>query len=70
MLLNDEEFMRAWRAALAQIDEEAGGWVSCSGCLEHVEGHAMSEAPFCDLFDCLLGVGCNDCGGLGAVWER
>lgn len=45
----------------------ACGWRSCTGCHELNEGHATG--PYSDIFGCALGIGCSECGGLGAVWE-
>lgn len=45
-----------------------GMWRSCSGCHELNEGHPTG--PFSTAFRCNLGVGCRECGGIGAVWEQ
>jgi len=45
----------------------AGFWRSCSGCHELNEGHATG--PVSKVFKCALGVGCSECGGIGAIWD-
>ncbi len=44
-----------------------GFWRSCSGCHESNEG--MATGPFSKTFKCHLGVGCSECGGIGAIWD-
>ncbi|MGE8519727.1 MAG: hypothetical protein ACN6OK_05740 [Alcaligenes faecalis] len=44
-----------------------GVWRSCSGCHELNEG--MATGPFSKTFKCHLGVGCAECGGIGAIWD-
>ena len=51
-----------------QINEGGGFWCSCSGCFEAVDGH--STEPTDIVFQCQLGVGCHECGGIGAVWDN
>ncbi len=50
--------------ALAESD---GFWHACSGCHELNEGH--DTGPYSQVFKCALGIGCGECGGLGAVWD-
>ncbi|NPU69991.1 hypothetical protein HL667_33720 [Bradyrhizobium sp. 83012] len=50
-----------------QLNERAGSWQSCSGCHELNEGH--DTGPYSDVFKCALGLGCHECGGIGAVWD-
>lgn len=47
---------------------EDGFWRSCSGCHELNEGH--DTGPFSPIFHCALGMGCSECGGLGAIWDN
>lgn len=47
--------------------EGRGVWRSCSGCHELNEGH--DTGPRSKVFCCALGVGCSECGGIGAVWD-
>ena len=42
-------------------------WRSCSGCHESNEG--MATGPFSKTLKCHLGVGCSECGGIGAIWD-
>lgn len=45
-----------------------GFWRSCSGCFETVDGY--SSQPVDEIFNCQLGCGCRECGGIGAVWDN
>lgn len=47
----------------------ACAWRSCTGCLESEDGHSVGHYPYSDVFGCLVGGGCHECGGLGVVWE-
>lgn len=47
--------------------EGDGFWRTCSGCHESNEGH--STGPFSRVFNCTLGGGCSECGGIGAIWD-
>mgnify|MGYP001229677609 CR=1 FL=1 len=51
------------------VREGAGFWRSCSGCHETVEGYSagFKHSP---VFECELGSGCSECGGIGAVWDN
>ncbi|RMX08532.1 hypothetical protein D8I35_05500 [Corticibacter populi] len=49
------------------VAEGRGVWRSCSGCHELDEGH--DTGPRSKVFGCALGVGCSECGGIGAVWD-
>lgn len=49
------------------VDGGGGFWRSCSGCHETNEGH--DTGPFSQVFRCALGLGCSECGGIGAVWD-
>ena len=51
------------------IAEGCGIWRSCTGCYETNEGHPPNGAYFSQAFQCHLGSGCDECGGLGAVWD-
>lgn len=50
-----------------QIEEGKGFWRSCTGCHELNEG--APTGPFSQVFQCNLGMGCSECGGLGAIWD-
>jgi cytochrome c2 len=49
------------------IAEGPGSWRSCSGCHELNEGHPTG--PWSDILKSHLGLGCRECGGIGAVWD-
>lgn len=51
------------------ISEGACGiWQPCSGCHETNEGYETGYYALSKVFDCFVGSGCHECGGLGAVW--
>lgn len=50
-----------------QIEEGKGIWCSCTGCHDSNEG--VPTGPFSRVFQCHLGLGCSECGGLGAIWD-
>jgi len=52
-----------------RIAEGDGFWRTCSGCHETENGYDVGRYPFSDVFDCTLGGGCSECGGIGAVWD-
>lgn len=47
--------------------EGVGNWMSCTGCHELDEGHPTGR--YSTALKCYLGLGCTECGGLGAVWD-
>ncbi|MCH1880427.1 hypothetical protein MJ863_12620 [Alcaligenes ammonioxydans] len=49
------------------IGNGGGFWRSCSGCHESNDG--MATDPFSKTLKCHLGVGCSECGGIGAIWD-
>lgn len=49
------------------IGNGGGVWRSCSGCHELNDG--MATGPFSKTLKCHLGVGCSECGGIGAIWD-
>jgi hypothetical protein len=51
------------------MSEGLGCWRSCSGCHETVVGQEVGNNPYSETFKCYLGMGCNECGGIGAVWD-
>lgn len=51
------------------LDEGDGFWRTCSGCHESDEGQDVGHYPFSGVFNCKLGGGCGDCGGIGAIWD-
>jgi len=49
---------------------EAGFWRPCSGCQESVDGCvSVTDCPYSKTFQCQPGGGCNECGGLGVIWD-
>lgn len=52
-----------------QIKESAWCWHTCSGCHESEDGHPIGHYPHSEAFGCVLGGGCSECGGIGAVWD-
>lgn len=51
-----------------EATEDGGFWKSCSGCHDTNEGVPMG--PYSAALKCFLGVGCHECGGLGAIWDN
>ncbi|MWP40142.1 hypothetical protein GQY15_21590 [Rhodobacter sphaeroides] len=49
------------------LSEDCGVWVSCTGCYATDEGYPTAGTD--PVFGCALGMGCRECGGLGAVWD-
>lgn len=62
---------RLWEEARIRelVREGDGLWRSCSGCLELEDGQNVHGYPNSAIFGCILGGGCSECGGLGAVWD-
>lgn len=55
---------------ITEVLAEGGGfWRSCCGCYETEDGHPVGRYAYSVVMKCALGVGCNECGGLGAVWD-
>lgn len=52
----------------SSYDAEAR-WITCSGCYEGVDGQNVNGFPFSRSFGCVLGGGCSECGGIGAIWD-
>lgn len=51
------------------LAEARGFWRSCSGCYETEDGHPVGSYAFSTVMECPIGVGCSECGGLGAIWD-
>ncbi|SER58473.1 hypothetical protein [Rhizobium sp. NFR03] len=49
------------------LENGDGVWRSCSGCHELDEG--VATGSYSDLMRCHLGIGCSECGGIGAIWD-
>ncbi len=58
--------------AVQEIDAlgGCGYWHSCSGCHETNEGHETGWYPYSKIFNCYLGSGCHECGGIGVIWDH
>lgn len=55
---------------VAETLAEGGGfWRTCSGCYESEDGYPNGYYPHSTVFNCTLGGGCTECGGIGAVWD-
>ena len=71
-----EERMRGMSARIAEVmaecaaDGGVGYWKSCSGCHETNEGYETGHYPYSEVFQCHVGSGCSECGGIGVVWEH
>lgn len=81
MIADYKKALKFGRAALADpvwvsvakdihhvLDEGDGHWRGCSGCHELSDG--APTGPYSDTFRCHLGLGCSECGGIGAVWDN
>lgn len=55
------------RGIAETLDEGSGFWRACSGCHELDDGH--DTGPYSETLRCVLGGGCAECGGIGAVWD-
>jgi len=51
-----------------RLSEGEGCWRSCSGCHDLNEG--VATGPYSKIMKCNLGMGCRECGGIGAVWDN
>ncbi|WP_294138293.1 hypothetical protein [Sphingomonas sp.] len=56
---------------VAEVMEEDGGcWTACSGCQESDEGYVSEKYyPYSPIFKCQPGGGCQECGGIGVIWQ-
>lgn len=52
-----------------QVNDGDGVWRSCSGCFETEDRQNVHGYPHSQVFGCVLGSGCSECGGIGAVWD-
>ncbi|WP_347815587.1 hypothetical protein [Pseudomonas sp. GD04042] len=52
-----------------QLQEGNGFWRSCTGCYETEDGHPVGQYLYSKSLHCMLGAGCSECGGIGAVWD-
>lgn len=64
-----DPILRGLREAIERIDPNEGRWQPCSGCYETEDGHPVGDYPHSPILGCVLGGGCHECGGLGAVWD-
>lgn len=51
------------------IENGDGFWRSCSGCYETEDGQNVHGYPHSKALRCVIGGGCSECGGLGAIWD-
>lgn len=51
-----------------RLSEGDGYWQPCSGCYQSNEGYPIGT--YSNTFRCELGIGCSECGGIGAVWDN
>ncbi|RYE55152.1 MAG: hypothetical protein EOP20_10795 [Hyphomicrobiales bacterium] len=59
-----------WRRAIEeQRREGTGSWLTCTGCHETEDGYDVGHYPTSRLFQCKVGGGCSECGGLGVIWD-
>lgn len=49
------------------LENKDGFWQSCTGCHELNEG--VPTGPYSRVLKCHLGMGCSECGGIGAIWD-
>jgi hypothetical protein len=65
--------LEIWMSIAANVKERLaegdGFWQSCSGCYETEDGQNVHGYPHSKVFGCVLGSGCSECGGIGAVWD-
>lgn len=57
------------RAAIEEAMVEGGWWKPCSGCYETVDGQPVGSSRK-TVFGCEAGGGCDECGGIGVIWEE
>lgn len=63
------EALTGWpiRTDIEGLGDDDGFWRSCSGCHELNEG--QPTGPYNPVLSCHVGIGCGECGGIGAVWD-
>lgn len=49
------------------LAEGGGVWRSCSGC--HCLNEGVPTGDWSEVMRCHLGIGCRECGGIGAIWD-
>lgn len=49
------------------LSKNGGAWRSCTGCHELSEGR--ETGLYSTALQCHLGNGCEECGGIGAIWD-
>jgi hypothetical protein len=64
----EEGFFDRVRECVKEYAED-GFWNTCSGCHESEDGYDVGHYPFSESFNCKLGGGCSECGGIGAIWD-
>jgi len=62
--------LRGVAEVLAETKEEGiGFWRTCTGCYEGVDGQNVHGYQHSKVFECVIGMGCRECGGIGATWD-
>lgn len=51
-----------------EMKESGGHWQPCTGCYDTEDGHPTQKYDYSPALQTAIGCGCNECGGLGAVW--
>jgi len=64
------EAMRCTEQVADVLKEDGGGWMSCTGCHETVDGQETGRYPWSNIFGCIAGYGCRECGGIGVRWHE
>ncbi|KQY22563.1 hypothetical protein [Rhizobium sp. Root483D2] len=64
------EAMRVINQIADVVKEEGGGWMSCTGCHETIDGQETGHYPWSNIFSCITGYGCRECGGIGVRWNE
>lgn len=52
------------------IAKGVGTWRPCTGCYETEDGHPVGKYAHSEALGSPLGSGCDECGGIGAVWDN
>lgn len=51
-----------------QMKESGGQWLPCTGCYDTEDGYPTRKYAYSPALQTAIGYGCDECGGLGAVW--
>lgn len=62
---------RHWQKRVPEVLAEGDGhWRTCTGCHESEDGYDVGHYPTSSIFQCKVGSGCHECGGIGMVWDN